>query len=122
VNLKDYEEALKLLYKLNYENPEDSRVNRVLAWTHLCSGNIEQADKIYKKLMGVEKPLAEDLQNYGYCCWFSGKVDEAADSFRKYLSLLGSKHNLLSLFDTAFLRERGISDTQIKLMEALVSS
>ena len=122
VNLKDYEEALKLLYKLNYENPEDDRVNRVLAWTHLCSGNIEQADKIYKKLMGVEKPLAEDLQNYGYCCWFSGKVDEAADSFRKYLSLLGSKDSLLSLFDTAFLRERGVSDTQIKLMEALVSS
>ena len=134
VNLKDYEEALKLLYKLNYENPEDDRVNRVLAWTHLCSGNIEQAwthlcsgnieqaDKIYKKLMGVEKPLAEDLQNYGYCCWFIGKVDEAADCFRKYQSLLGPKDSLLSLFDTAFLKERGISDTQIKLMEALVSS
>ena len=122
VNLKDYEEALKLLYKLNYENPEDSRVSRVLAWTHLCSGNIEQADKVYKKLMAVKKPSAEDLQNYGYCCWFSGKVDEAADCFRKYQSMLGPKDSLLSLFDTAFLRERGISDTQIKLMEALVSS
>ena len=79
-------------------------------------------DKVYKKLMAVKKPSAEDLQNYGYCCWFLGKVDEAADCFRKYQSMLGPKDSLLSLFDTAFLKERGISDTQIKLMEALVSS
>ena len=81
-----------------------------------------QFHKVYKKLMAVKKPSAEDLQNYGYCCWFLGKVDEAADCFRKYQSMLGAKDSLLSLVDTAFLKERGISDTQIKLMEALVSS
>lgn len=122
VNLKDYDDALKLLYKLNYDNPEDVRVNRVLAWTHLCNGNLEQANTIYKKLIMTEKPFADDLQNYGYCCWLAGNIDEAADLFRRYVSMTESKDEQLYMFDTVFLKERGISDTQIKLMQALVSS
>lgn len=122
VNMKDYEEALKLLYKLNYDNPEDDRINRVLAWTHLCSGKTEQAEKIYQQLTAAEKPSAEDWQNYGYCCWLLGRIDEAAHSFRQFISIVGPEDGRLYVLDESFLRERGISETQIRLMQALIAS
>lgn len=121
VNLNDYEEAQKLLYRLNYDYPEDNRINRVLAWTHLCIGKEEQAEKIYQKLTSVKKPLAEDWQNYGYCCWFLGKINEAVSCFKKYAESYDRARGQV-LFDKQFLKEKGISETQIKLMYALVSS
>ena len=121
VHLKDYEEAQKILYRLNYDNSEDNRVNRVLAWTNLCSGKLEQAEQLYRKLTGVKMPCKEDWQNYGYCFWFLGRIDEAAHCFRKYTEQLESHKDFL-LFDYSFLKEHGMSETQIKLMETLVLS
>ncbi len=119
VHLNDYEEAQKILYRLNYDDPEDTRVNRVLAWANLCSGKLEQADQIYRKLTSVEKPSYEDWQNYGYCCWFLGRIDEAAHCFKQYCAAFAPERELF-LFDYSFLKEHGITDTQIKLMDALV--
>ncbi|MBQ9232287.1 MAG: tetratricopeptide repeat protein [Prevotella sp.] len=121
VHLTEYEEAQKILYRLNYDNPEDVRVNRVLAWANLCSGKLAQADQIYQKLTASEKPSSEDWQNAGYCCWLMGRIDEAAHCFKQYCASFAPDKELF-LFDVSFLREHGISDTQIKLMDALVHS
>jgi tetratricopeptide (TPR) repeat protein len=48
-NIGQYGEALKDLYRLNYESPDDQNVNRVLAWTLVCEGKYEAADKIYSQ-------------------------------------------------------------------------
>ena len=121
VHLTEYEEAQKILYRLNYDNPEDARVNRVLAWANLCSGKLEQANQIYQKLTSSEKPSSEDWQNAGYCCWLMGHIDEAAHCFKQYCASFAPDREFF-LFDYAFLKEHGISDTQIKLMDALVHS
>jgi len=65
--------------------------------------------------------LIDDWHNYAYCCWFSGRIDEAVNCFRKYADSNGEDGSFL-LFDYQLLESYGISDTQIKLMEAAVLS
>lgn len=121
VNLKDYEGAMKILYRLNYNHPEDNHVNRVLAWTHLCSHQLEQADKIYKKLTSEEKVLQEDWEHYGYCCWFSGRVDEAVNCFKKAIGDVRPDKVSFS-FDSQLIEAYAISEIQVRLMLAAVFS
>lgn len=119
VNLEDYEEALKLLYRLNYEQPDNDQVWRVLAWTHLCCHQLEQADKLYQRLTAVDDVYHEDWMNAGYCCWFLGRIDEAIHCFRA--SLRNGDTTFFS-FDHDLLEDYGISATQFKLMYAAVCS
>ena len=115
VQLEDYEEALKLLYQLDYEYADDVNVQRVLAWTLTCDNRLEQAEKIYEQLMKGEKVIAEDHLNYGYCLWLLGRIDDAAAHFRE--------SNIPSKFpDTVWLSKRGIDVLQIRMMTALVRS
>jgi len=110
-------DALKDLYRLNYERPDDENVNRVMAWVLACNGKYEQAEKLYSKLLSVKKPEPKDLLNYGYCLWFAGHVDEASDCFHRYLEcedydmpedIISNESNLLD--------EKGISEAERQMM------
>ena len=120
VNLEHYEEALKLLFQLNYEQPDNDSVNRALAWALTCQGKLEQASKYYQALTQQEHPTAEDYHNQGCCLWLQGHIDEAADSFRKYVEKAETGDAPLFLFEADWLRKRGLTDTDINIMEALV--
>jgi len=113
--LKRYEEALKELFQLNYEHPDDVRVNKVLAWTLTCDGKYEQALELYNKLFsdGVE---AEDLLNCGYCLWFSGRVEEASVRFRRYLKDTGEKKNVILDTERELINEKGITHAEQQMM------
>lgn len=119
-NLKRYEESLKLLYKLNYLSPDDQQVVRVLAWTLMADGKSEQSLKLYKQLCNIENPEATDLLNYGYCQWVSGDIGEAIRLFRLFKTQQNDPHFSFEkeFFHTEyeFLTERGITDTDIRLM------
>jgi len=119
VNMKEYEEALKLLYRLNYEHPDNDQVSRVLAWTHLCCHQLEQADKLYQRLTAVDNVCRDDWMNAGYCCWFLGRIDEAIHCFKA--SLRNGDTTFFS-FDHELLEDYGISETQFRLMYAAVCS
>ena len=119
--VEDYDEALKLLYHLNYDNPDDSSVNSVLAWTLTCAGRQEQAEKLYLQLLADDNPGTENYENYGYCLWFQGRIDEAASMFRKYLETTGLKAtDFTFLSEDRLLRAHGISNNQKDMMRALV--
>ena len=113
VRLEDYEEALKLLYQLDYEYADDVNVQRVLAWTLTCDNRLEQAAAMYEQMMKGEKVIAEDHLNYGYCLWLTGRVDDAAAHFRK--------SDIPEDFpDIPWLLKRGIDILQIRMMTALI--
>lgn len=120
VNVGDYEEALRLLYQLNYELPDNEQINRALAWTLLCRQQVEQADNIYQKLMAAEQVHPEDWLNNGYCCWFAGRIDEAAHYFRQYVATLSDEDREYFEFDYELLAIYNISQTQQKLMLSLI--
>lgn len=121
VHLEQYEDALKLLYQLNYEHDSDDNITRVLAWTLTCDNRYEQAMKLYGQLTAVENPLAEDFQNKGYCLWLTGQVGAAAESFRMYCKLSGTAPDKADIFDLEWLKKRNITKTDAKMMAALVT-
>lgn len=122
VQMEEYEEALKWLYQLNYEHDDDDNVTRVLAWTLTCNGRMEQAVQYYRQLTQRESPLAEDYQNQGCCLWLMGRTEEAADSLRRYAEKSGITADDPHFIDADWLRKRDISDTDIKMMTALVAA
>ena len=122
-NLKQYEEALKTLYRLNYEAPDDHNVSRVLAWALVGSGKYDQAGKIYAALLAAETPVADDLLNYGYCLWFSGAVSQAAETFRRYARQDGVSFDAVKEFfctEAALISSHGISEVEVRLMADLL--
>ena len=115
-NLGQYDEALKELYRLNYEFPDDKKVNRVLAWALVCEGKYEAADKIYEQLLATDNVYPDDLLNYGYSLWFSGHIDEAADCFHRFLKEEDYDPDFILENEAVLLREKGISEPEQQLM------
>ena len=121
MQLERYEDALKPLYRLNYEQPDNDAVSRVLAWAQTCQGKLEQAANIYEQLMGREQQKDEDLKNYGYCLWLQGQVGRAGELFRQYCQRRGETIVRESdFFDVDWLQKRGITTVEIKMMQALL--
>ncbi len=120
LNVERGEEALKLLYKLNYMYPDDLNVSRVLAWAQTVCGKYEQADKLYCQLLAQEKPEASDMLNYGYCLWFAKNIVTAISMFRQFLSSQQDEnYSIADEFLTAehqLIASHGISDAEIQLM------
>ena len=122
-NMNEHEEALKLLYKLNYESPDNVNVNRVLAWALVGARKYQQADKIYQDLLSAEQPEADDLLNAAYCCWFSGRVADAAQLFRKYAKQDGVSFDAETEFfhnEAAVISYHGIGEIEVRMMVDLV--
>ena len=115
-NLGKYDEALKLLYKLNYEAPDDQNVNRVLAWTLTCDEKYEQAERIYNNLLSLEEPSLDDLLNFGYCLWFAGHIDNAADCFHRYLKESEQTPDFIIENEEKLIRAKGITEPEMQMM------
>ena len=120
VNIRETEKALKLLYKLNYLYPDDNNVNIALAWALTIEARYDDALKLYEPLVAQEQPIADAFLNYGYCLWFMGRIDEAAKSFRRFLSI---EDNAREKLEKAFLKSdydvlsmHQITDSEIQMM------
>ncbi len=119
---KRYEESLQLLYRLHYEHPDHAAVLRILAWTLVCNHREQQAETYYERLEHMGEMQADDYQNRGYCLWFQGQRKAAADCFRQHLTQTDRKAYDSDYFDRQMLDERGIGETEIRLMLDLVFS
>jgi tetratricopeptide (TPR) repeat protein len=115
-NLKRYDEAERVLFRLNYEAQDDANVNRVLAWTLTSNGKYEQAEKLYNQLLSDGNPAADDLLNYGLCLWFSGQIDDAADCFHRYLMESGESKESIIENELELIRAKGITEPEIQMM------
>ena len=115
-NMSRYDEAERLLFRLNYELEDDENVNRVLAWALTCDGKYERAERLYHQLLSVEKPAADDLLNYGYCLWFGGHIDEAADCFHRYMMESNASKEWIFGGEERLMREKGITEVEQQMM------
>ena len=118
INLKDYEAALKILYKLNYEDAGNQRVNRVLAWALTMSGKYEQALTIYDNLLAASESEADDLLNAAYCHWFSRQAGMAVQLFRRYSKQDSVKFDAVAEFEREadMIASHGVSRVEVQLM------
>ena len=115
-NLQQFEEAEKVLFRLNYDAPDDVNVNRVLAWTLTNDGKYEQAESLYSQLLSNGKNFTDDLLNYGFCLWFAGHIDDAADCFHRYLKESGEKKETMIDNELELIRRKGITEPEIQMM------
>ena len=122
VKMEDNEEALKLLYQLDYEHAEDANIQRVFAWALTCDGKLEQAEKVFVQLLAEHHATGEDYLNYGYCLWLMNRIDDAAVNFRKYMEMTPAEQRNDPLFDFWWLKKRGVDIIQYRMMETLVQS
>lgn len=125
---KRFDEALPIIYKLDFNFPDDLRIKRLLAWVQLNTQRLEQAEKSYRQIIGQPGDnnglQSNDFLNAGYACWGLGKLNEAADFFRRYISLMQELDDsspseiLYSGFDSDcdFFEKCGISETDCLLM------
>lgn len=119
-NMKQYDEALKILFKLNYEDPDNNNVKRILAWTLVGSGKTEQAGKIYTQMLDTVQPEGDDLLNYGICQWLQGDILGAIGLFHRYEEACGKENfNPERVFcqdEAELLHNGGIDDDGIRMM------
>lgn len=119
-HLQRYDEALKILYKMDYEQADDLTVKRVLAWTLVGGGKLEQAGKAYSQILELSQPEGDDLLNYGLCQWLSGNVAGAVGLFRQYAAACDDRgFDAEAVFcreEAALLERNGISPVEVRIM------
>ena len=84
---KVVEEGTKLLYKLDYEHPNNANVRRVLAWCMMLQGHFDKAIDIYMRLLSQPDSVSADRLNAAYAHWLSRNVARAVALLREYCNL-----------------------------------
>ncbi len=117
INDERADEAVKILYELYYKDQNNPDIKRVLAWSMLCTKQLEKSAKLYQELLSLEKPEAADYLNAGYCAWFNGKGEEAARLFQQAQSMFSDK-TLVDKFreDASLLDFYDIDNTDRNIM------
>lgn len=122
VDGKELEKAVQRLYKLNFDDPNDNSVKRVLAWGLLFQGKAEQAERFYDELIQGKDGFNEDKLNKGYCLWVSGKIVDAVECFKDFAAGKSIRESIFISFkeDMDVLHANHICDADIRLMSNLV--
>ncbi len=85
VRLLRYEEAMEYLYRLDYERPDNARIQRLMAEALMNMNKLDQAEKLLSGIISSADSLPADKILYGVVCWCKGDVQKAVDSFCDYL-------------------------------------
>lgn len=131
MNNDEIEEGMSLLFKLNYDHPENLSIQRSLAWGYLQQQKPQQAAPIYERLLANKHRMPTDCLNAGYCQWFLSNMEEAIDLFRKYVTKAKKErpipdgntllHDVFAM-DADLLQQYGIGMKEAFVMEDLVAN
>ena len=118
LELDKYEEALKCYFKLEYLAPGNKKVWRPIAWCSFLTGNKDQAEKYFVKLMD-EEPNKHDFINMGHVQWSLGRRKAALDFYKRSISKTGfSEAEFLEVFeeDLPHLLNQSIDSDDVPIM------
>lgn len=131
MNNDEIEEGMSLLFKLNYDHPENLSIQRSLAWGYLRQQKPQQAAPIYTRLLANQYRMPTDCLNAGYCQWFLSNMEETVNLFKQYVAetnkerpLPGGNTLLHDVFamDADLLQQYGIGMKEASVMEDLVAN
>lgn len=113
-------EALNKLYELDFRTPNDSSIQRILAWAHLCDTNAEKAIALYERIIS-EKSANEDYLNLGYAYWVCHNLVRANEFFTKWQTNEPAKDIELEFAkDRYMLNRNGITAVDEILMVSII--
>lgn len=127
LKLDKTEQALQILFRLNYEQPEDMAICRILAWGLLMAKKPAQAENYYQKILSSGQTALEDKLNEGYAHWISGDIQGAVDAMKEFLKRQPQHQQQFSFImgefrkDVSLLDKYDISATECQLMAELVT-
>lgn len=75
-----YSEALHEFYKVEYLDEKSTRAWRPLAWTLFLTGDVEGAERYYKKIE-TDSPTSNDYLNMGHVAIAKGNMREAVNNY-----------------------------------------
>ncbi len=131
MNNDEIEEGMSLLFKLNYDHPENLSIQRSLAWGYLRQQKPQQAAPIYTRLLANQYRMPTDCLNAGYCQWFLSNMEETVNLFKQYVAETNKErpmpggntllHDVFAM-DADLLQQYGIGMKEASVMEDLVAN
>jgi tetratricopeptide (TPR) repeat protein len=85
LDLKEYEQALKYYFKVEYKDPGNIKILRPIAYCYFALGKFEDSGKYYERL-SAGKLNAHDLINMGHLALCMGKKKDAIDLYRQSIA------------------------------------
>ena len=117
IKQRRYEEAAKVLYRLDFTYPDTLNVKRLLAWTMMGLKRLQDAEKLYSEILSRNDNALMDKLNAAYCKWFAKDIDKATallGSFCKgQLAAEGKKDKMLYLDVTRLLEKEFSNDREM---------
>lgn len=92
----NYDDAVKIFYKLNYLNPDDLLYVRTLAWCRCLQSEAEKALNLYLSIPDNRKDNSDWL-NEGHCYFAAGKYSEATKNYTEYIRRTSVKDFIAAL-------------------------
>ena len=125
LNNGNTEKGMQILFRLNYENPDNINVMRSLAWGYLLSRRASDAIILYDKLLAIPEVANADILSAAYANWFLMKTENAVNLFRRYINRVrqnSPNHLLVSDFneDKRLLNANNITEQERNVMEYIV--
>ncbi len=98
LDLKEYEEALKHYFRIEYRDPGNLKILRPIAYCYFALGRFDDSTKYYERL-SAGKLNAHDLINMGHLALCKGMKKEAIDLYRQsIISGEITKENFMTIF------------------------
>ena len=118
LELKDYNEALKCFFKVDYLDNKSHKAWRPIAWCSFLTGKYDQARNYYKKILD-NQPHAQDLLNAGHTEWALQNIKGALSFYQQAVQM--ENGNILKFQeqfsqDVADLLIAGIEEAEVALM------
>ncbi len=82
LQLEEYDEAVRALFKADYLDPESGKALRPLAWGLLMRCELEQSRKYYERLIASRDPLPADYLNLGHLSLAERRFREAMNFYK----------------------------------------
>ena len=113
IGIGRYEEASNILFKLDFDYPDDLTIKRVLAWNMMEQKKLEQAEKEYAFILNSNKNVPADFLNAGYCQWFKGNIEKATSLFCRFCKATDTNHDNTYKHTSFLLSDEFFRDSKI---------
>jgi tetratricopeptide (TPR) repeat protein len=118
IDLKNYEEALKYYFRVEYQEPGNLKILRPIAYCYFALGRFEESEKYYDRL-SAGKLNAHDQINKGHLALCRGKKREAVELYRQsIISGELTKEQFISIFseDKDLLISLGVNSDDLPIL------
>jgi tetratricopeptide (TPR) repeat protein len=115
---KNYQEALKCYFKVEYLDDGGQRALRPIAWCLFLSGKFDHARNYYKKILSLQ-PDSHDYMNAGHIEWALQNLKGAVEYYKKSVETVNNEYDkFYSEFssDIPDLINAGIEKSEIPLV------